>query len=113
VRIRAVAPDPGEGRAQRRGHYDQEAIDDKNNALRRDLERFIPMIISRGVLFGAVDKIVCRSATNDGDMTQWDVRHYPIGDMTEWNKYHFNWGVPGSSSLEASGPSQSDTPGED
>ncbi|KAJ7713852.1 hypothetical protein B0H14DRAFT_665995 [Mycena olivaceomarginata] len=50
VRIRAVAPDPGEGRTQGRGHYDQEAIDNKNNALRFELERFIPMIVSRGVL---------------------------------------------------------------
>jgi hypothetical protein len=43
--------------------------------------------------------------------------------MTEWNLYQFNWGVPGSSSLEASGvlpeavpklePSQSAAPGED
>ncbi|KAJ7716095.1 hypothetical protein B0H14DRAFT_646278 [Mycena olivaceomarginata] len=103
VQIRAVAPKPDERLAK------------MQKRLCRLLQRYISVVVERGVLSGAVDKIVCRAADDDGDVIKWDVRRKPIGDMTEWNRYQFNWGVPGSSSLEASGvllPSQSDAPGE-
>lgn len=103
VQIRAVAPKPDERLAK------------MQKRLCRLLQRYISVVVERGVLSGAVDKIVCRSADDDGDVIKWDVRRKPIGDMTEWNRYRFDWGVPGSSSLEASGvllPSQSDAPGE-
>jgi hypothetical protein len=79
-------------------------VEQSKKRLRNDLEDYISIIVNRGVLFGAVDRIVCRSADDDdGDATKWDVHRKTIGDMTEWNRYQFNWGVPGSSSLEASG----------
>jgi hypothetical protein len=70
------------------------------------------------LLFGAVDQIVFRFA---GETTKWEVSRQKIGDMREWNAYYFDWGVPGSSSLEANGefpkpkpePSQSNAPTED
>jgi hypothetical protein len=119
VHLRVVKPDPEE--QPTKGHW---PVEKSKKRLRNSLEGYISMIVDRGVLFGAVDRIVCRSADDDhSDATKWDVHRETIGDMTEWNLYQFNWGVPGSSSLEASGvlpeavpklePSQSAAPGED
>lgn len=80
----------------------------KKKQFRRDLEEeSISRLVDQGVLFGAVDKIVCRDADANGDdvPTRWDVRrqHLTTGTMAVWNRNECNWGVPGSSSLEASG----------
>ncbi|KAF8187035.1 hypothetical protein K438DRAFT_1973214 [Mycena galopus ATCC 62051] len=97
-----IHPDQQRGRAWR--NYTQAMVLERKKRLRRDLGGYISAIVDRGVLFGAVDKIVCRSGDDDGDdkVIEWDVCRKTIGDMTEWNAYNFAWGVSGSSSLEAS-----------
>ncbi|KAJ7816940.1 hypothetical protein B0H14DRAFT_2602316 [Mycena olivaceomarginata] len=104
VVLRVDEPDAEARRVQGREPYDQEMVDRWKKVLRRGLKQYISLVVGQGVLSGAVDRIVCQSADDDdGDVTKWDVHRKTIGDMTEWNLYHFNWGVPGSSSLEASG----------
>jgi hypothetical protein len=95
-------------------------VEELEKDLHVNLEAYISRVVDRGLLFGGVDQIVFRFA---GETTKWKVymSRQKIGDMREWNAYHFDWGVPGSSSLEASGefpqpkpePSQSNAPDED
>ncbi|KAF7344618.1 hypothetical protein MSAN_01944100 [Mycena sanguinolenta] len=47
-----------------------------------EMQWCISWIVNRGVLFGAVDKIVCEWA-DDGDRVEWEVRPPVVGDMTE------------------------------
>ncbi|KAF8135994.1 hypothetical protein K438DRAFT_1997038 [Mycena galopus ATCC 62051] len=71
----------------------------------RKLRSYIRRIVDQGVLFGAVDKIVLRYV-NDNDeqrVAEWNISRQTIGNMREWNKYDCAWGVPGSSSLVATG----------
>ncbi|KAF8138076.1 hypothetical protein K438DRAFT_1996399 [Mycena galopus ATCC 62051] len=124
LRIRVLDVDPdGEGRTE---PYSKKTVDYLKKDIRRDLQRYISEVVERGLLFGAVEKIVMRSADDsEGDLTvddggdnataddaddddgcgnatgvtEWEVRYQRIGDMTEWNAYNFHWGVPGSSSL--------------
>ncbi|KAJ7816939.1 hypothetical protein B0H14DRAFT_3877659 [Mycena olivaceomarginata] len=104
LHLRVVKPDLEEQPPKGYWPLRNEPVEQSKKRLRNDLEDYISIIVNRGVLFGAVDRIVCRSADDDdGDATKWDVRRETIGDMAEWNRYQFNWGVPGSSSLEASG----------
>ncbi|KAF8138073.1 hypothetical protein K438DRAFT_1996397 [Mycena galopus ATCC 62051] len=102
LQICVMEPDPDQ-RGRGRNHA-QAMMLERKKQLRRDLGQYISEIVDRGVLFGAVDKIVCLSADDDGDekAIEWDVCWKTIGDMTEWNRYNFFWGVSGSSSLEAS-----------
>ncbi|KAJ6488015.1 hypothetical protein C8R45DRAFT_995247 [Mycena sanguinolenta] len=82
--------------------YDQASVDMAKQELWRELKMYISMVVDQGVLFGAVDKILCRWADDDSNNEvecQWEVRSIPVSDMTEWNAYGFHWGVPGSSSL--------------
>ncbi|KAF8135984.1 hypothetical protein K438DRAFT_1786611 [Mycena galopus ATCC 62051] len=99
VQLCVIEPDPEKQLAQAK-------LLQRKKWLRRSLKQFISQVANRGVLFGAVDKIVYRSEDDNGDdeVTEWDVRQTTIGDMTEWNRYNFAWGVPGSSSLPASEP---------
>ncbi|KAJ6487945.1 hypothetical protein C8R45DRAFT_262011 [Mycena sanguinolenta] len=91
--------------------YDYD-VDEVKKDQRYDLERYISQVVDRGLLFGAVGKIVCRWAEGeldaDSEVTEWEVSFKEIGDMTEWEQYDFGWGVSGSSSLAAS---QSDVDG--
>ncbi|KAF7344615.1 hypothetical protein MSAN_01943800 [Mycena sanguinolenta] len=86
-------------------------IDKQKKQHRGQLQNYVSEVVERGLLFGAVDKIVCRWAEGEFDdddkVTEWEVSFQEIGDMTEWERYGFEWGVPGSSSL-ANQPSQSD-----
>ncbi|KAF8138074.1 hypothetical protein K438DRAFT_725594 [Mycena galopus ATCC 62051] len=115
VRIRVVEPDPEEQRAKGREPYPQSTVIELKKWLYEDLKRYISRVVDRGLLFGAVDKIVCR-LTDDYDtekVTEWDVCQKTIGDMTEWNTYNFDWGVPGSSSLPEREPEHRVAPTED
>ncbi|KAF7351218.1 hypothetical protein MSAN_01552900 [Mycena sanguinolenta] len=107
VQLCVKDPDPEERRAQGHQPYDKMMVDKVKKGHRRDIEGYIYMLVNRGLLFGAVDKIVCRWAHADDQTTEWEVSKREIGDMKEWNTYGFRWGVPGSSSL-AEQPSQSD-----
>ncbi|KAJ6487946.1 hypothetical protein C8R45DRAFT_261995 [Mycena sanguinolenta] len=112
VQIRVSDPNHEERRAAGVRPYEKSTVDASNKWLRRVLEGYISMVVRRGLLFGAVDKILCRWAdgqvVDDDKVTEWEVSFKEIGDMTVWNRYNFGWGVPGSSSL-ADQPSQSDT----
>ncbi|KAF7351215.1 hypothetical protein MSAN_01552600 [Mycena sanguinolenta] len=111
VQIRVNEPNPEERRAAGFKPYEKSTVDASNKWLRRILEGYISMVVRRGLLFGAVDKILCRWAdgqvVGDDKVTEWEVSFKEIGDMTVWNKNNFGWGVPGSSSLVEQ-PSQSD-----
>ncbi|KAF7344604.1 hypothetical protein MSAN_01942600 [Mycena sanguinolenta] len=89
--------------AQLEGYtFDQAEVDALKQQLWQELKMYVTQVVDRGVLFGAVDKIVCRWAddgSDNGVECQWEVCAIPVGDMTEWNAYNFHWGVPGSSSL--------------
>ncbi|KAJ7816946.1 hypothetical protein B0H14DRAFT_3148426 [Mycena olivaceomarginata] len=65
-RCKSGAPD-GEEKRQR----DRERVAQMKKRLWNDLERYISRIVMRGVLFGAVDKIVCRLA-DDATETKWE-----------------------------------------
>ncbi|KAJ6488005.1 hypothetical protein C8R45DRAFT_930200 [Mycena sanguinolenta] len=73
--------------------FDPKKVAASKKKLWPDLQRCISRVVDRGVLFGAVDKIVCQW-TDDGDTVGWEVRAQPIGDMTEWGKWNCNWGLP-------------------
>ncbi|KAJ7816937.1 hypothetical protein B0H14DRAFT_2843706 [Mycena olivaceomarginata] len=84
LHLRVVKPDLEE--QPPKGHWPlrNEPVEKSKKRLRKGLEGYISMIVNRGVLFGAVDRIVCRSADDDdGDATKWDVHRKTIGDMTE------------------------------
>ncbi|KAJ6487941.1 hypothetical protein C8R45DRAFT_1213922 [Mycena sanguinolenta] len=114
VQICVTDPDPEERRAQGRQPYDQAKVENVKRGHRRQLEKYISEVVERGLLFGAVDKIVCRWAEGEFDddekVTEWEVSFEEIGDMAEWELHDFGWGVPGSSSL-AEQPSQGNTEG--
>ncbi|KAJ6487978.1 hypothetical protein C8R45DRAFT_1074450 [Mycena sanguinolenta] len=67
----------------------------------QELQQGISQVVDKGVLFGAVDKIVCRWADGQGrdDAIEWEVSSPLTGNMAKWNASNFHWGVPGSSSL--------------
>ncbi|KAJ7816934.1 hypothetical protein B0H14DRAFT_1390934 [Mycena olivaceomarginata] len=117
LQLRVAEPDPEEPSEYMR-YDDVWPVEELEKDLHVNLEVYISRVVDRGLLFGAVDQIVFRFA---GETTKWEVSRQKIGDMREWNAYHFDWGVPGSSSLEASGefpqpkpePSQSNAPDED
>ncbi|KAJ7267004.1 hypothetical protein B0H12DRAFT_1320962 [Mycena haematopus] len=108
LQIRVIEPDPEERRADGLEPYTRATVMRLKKRLSRDLKNYISLVVDRGLLYGAVDKILCRAADDDdsasgGDsanVAQWDISRQTIGDMTEWNRYDFSWGVPGSSSLE-------------
>ncbi|KAJ6488007.1 hypothetical protein C8R45DRAFT_263133 [Mycena sanguinolenta] len=108
VQVSMKDPDPEERKGRGLDDHD---VDEFKRGRRRELESYISEVVQRGLLFGAVDKIVCRWAAgeidDDDKVTEWEVSKQEIGDMSEWNRYDFEWGVPGSSSL-AEQPSQSD-----
>ncbi|KAF8138075.1 hypothetical protein K438DRAFT_725573 [Mycena galopus ATCC 62051] len=101
VQLCVIKPDPETQLAQA-------AVLQRKKWLRRNLKQYIFQVVHRGVLFGAVDKIVYQSEDDNGDdeVTEWDVYQKTIGDMTEWNRYNLAWGVPGSSSLPLESASQ-------
>ncbi|KAF7351183.1 hypothetical protein MSAN_01549200 [Mycena sanguinolenta] len=111
VQVCVRDPDPEERRAQGLKPYGKAMVDDQKKQHRCDLQRYVSEVVERGLLFGAMDKIVCRLAEGEFDdkdkVREWEVSSKEIGDMTEWEQYGFEWGVPGSSSL-AGHPSQSD-----
>ncbi|KAJ6487989.1 hypothetical protein C8R45DRAFT_995103 [Mycena sanguinolenta] len=98
LHIRVIEPDPEERRAEGRAPYSRATIMELKKWLCGDLKRYISLVVDRGLLFGAVDKILCRWP-DQSDATEWEVSLQPIGDMTEWSTYDFAWGVSGSSSL--------------
>ncbi|KAF7351188.1 hypothetical protein MSAN_01549800 [Mycena sanguinolenta] len=112
LQIRVIEPDPEEQRAKGRAPYSQATIMELEKWLCGDLKRYIALVVDRGLLFGAVDKILCRWP-DQSEATEWEVSLQPIGDMTEWNTYDFAWGVPGSSSLLELNQSQSDVTAQD
>ncbi|KAJ7266978.1 hypothetical protein B0H12DRAFT_1230088 [Mycena haematopus] len=121
LQIRVIEPDPEVRRAEGREPYTRTTVMILKKWLYVDLKQYISMVVDRGLLFGAVDKILCRAADDDNDdqsgddsacIGQWDISHQTVGDMTEWNTYDFTWGVPGSSSLQLD-ESQSDGTAED
>ncbi|KAJ6488006.1 hypothetical protein C8R45DRAFT_1213964 [Mycena sanguinolenta] len=103
VQVSVRGPDPEERRVQRHSPYRKAIVDKQKKRHRRELEKYISEVVQRGLLSGAVDKIVCRWAAGEFDdddkVTEWEVSKQEIGDMSEWNRYDFEWGVPGSSSL--------------
>ncbi|KAF7344624.1 hypothetical protein MSAN_01944700 [Mycena sanguinolenta] len=111
VQLCVKNPDPEERRAQGRQPYDKAFVDKQKKRHRGRLQTYVSRVVARGLLFGAVDKIVCRWAEGEFDdddkVREWEVSSQEIGDMTEWEQYGFEWGVPGSSSL-AGQSSQSD-----
>ncbi|KAF8135980.1 hypothetical protein K438DRAFT_1882058 [Mycena galopus ATCC 62051] len=78
--------------------YDKESVDSTEKRLRGDLEQHISRLVEQGVLFGAVDKIVCRPADSGGTETNWDVCRK---DIAPWTHYGSSWGIAGSSSLKS------------
>ncbi|KAF8138079.1 hypothetical protein K438DRAFT_1996402 [Mycena galopus ATCC 62051] len=66
--------------------------------IRGEFEQYISRLVEQGLLFGAVDKVVCRFADGGGAEIKWDVCRKPI-DITQRTQYGFAWGVAGSSSL--------------
>ncbi|KAJ7266998.1 hypothetical protein B0H12DRAFT_1099126 [Mycena haematopus] len=100
VQICVRDPEFEERRGTGRRSYEKAIVGAWKKRLRRELEGYISRVVSRGLFFGAVDKIVCWSTDDDdGEVTEWSVCSKEIGDMTEWNRYNFGWGVAGSSSL--------------
>ncbi|KAJ7266979.1 hypothetical protein B0H12DRAFT_1216752 [Mycena haematopus] len=112
LQIRVIEPDPEVRRAEGRVPYTRATVMELKKWLYGDLKKYISMVVDRGLLFGAVEKILCRAADDDSaSVAQWDISRRTVGNMTEWNTYDFNWGVPGSSSLEQD-QSQSDVAAE-
>ncbi|KAF8187028.1 hypothetical protein K438DRAFT_1765177 [Mycena galopus ATCC 62051] len=91
IRVTKGYPRPGE--------YPCSDEETAKKRLRGDFEQYISRLVEQGILFGAIDKVVCRSADGDGEETTWVVSR-----RSQWTQYDFAWGVSGSSSLRAKQP---------
>ncbi|KAF7344605.1 hypothetical protein MSAN_01942700 [Mycena sanguinolenta] len=85
--------------------YNQPEVIARKEELWRELKMYISWVVDQGVLFGAVDRIVCRwMDDNIENVNEWEVcSKTKVDGMALWirNALNFHWGVPSSSSLES------------